>query len=255
MWAREIQIKEYDTKPDELSLLPWNTHSGRRPWSLLSIPVISTHVPWRTTPSYTHTHKIHKCKKTWKVSWFTFLHSNTDSIWLGCSLIWVWFGSYCCFPFLSCILCSLGKTLRKWITIWNGIKGLLLPKPLQVFALFSEFHSVHRICDHTKLYCYLPIYLFRERLGFSLQDSYCTVGRAGPQKPHKQTSTLSFNRWNLQFSRLLFICLFLWDEVSCNPGWPWIPYVAKDDLEFLIRLLLPLKIIFMHHYTQKFFCF
>lgn len=68
MWTREMQIKVHATKPDELSLLPSNTHSGGKDSvvSLKRVPLISTHVPRRTTPSYTHTHKIHKCKKCGK---------------------------------------------------------------------------------------------------------------------------------------------------------------------------------------------
>lgn len=89
MWAREMQIKVHATKPDELSLLPSNTHSGRIAWSLLSIPVISTHVPWRTTPSYTHTHKIHKCTKLGK---YLALHSYTAMLTIfGWGVHWFWF--------------------------------------------------------------------------------------------------------------------------------------------------------------------
>lgn len=38
-----------------------------------------------------------------------------------------------------------------------------------------------------------------------------------------------------------FLFLFIWDRVSCGPGWLLIPYIAKYDLESLISLSSPPK--------------
>lgn len=36
-----------------------------------------------------------------------------------------------------------------------------------------------------------------------------------------------------------FVCLLVFEPISCRPGWPQICYIAKDNLELLIFVLLP----------------
>lgn len=46
---------------------------------------------------------------------------------------------------------------------------------------------------------------------------------------------------NLLYFHIIEATCLLLNRVLCSPGWPWIHYVAEDDLEFWIPLLLHLE--------------
>lgn len=111
---------------------------------------------------------------------------------------------------------------------WDSIRSQF-PRP--VGSLYLPAYTQSGVClvmlGHSRA---LPLIIWKPALSFH---------KSLTLKCRKDIGFSAFLR--IPYSQfLVFLVWFLWDRVSCSPGWCRAQYIVEDDFEFLIFLpLLP----------------